>query len=221
MGRGDEMKTANKLRSTYYNLSPPHRTRDPLGEAINQDLSGNRFDRVQFKYDGQWARLDVVGGVYTLTSRNGGVLKTGTFDVPEGAEPFPSLVRSTLVGEWMPPQSVWAQKNGLVGTFHPFDIVSTSTFDKRMKELDTAVWELAEFWIWPVKTFNASLWFFAWQNHVDSGGWEGLVFKKSGGLFGEPVGRMKYEATVDLVCMGFNFNKKGEVRRRKKPGRAA
>jgi len=163
----------------------------------------DEFDIVQQKHDGQWAVMTIVGGAMTITSRTERVLYSKDVSCP---------IDVVLVGEYMPPQSVRAQKNNTVGHFYAFDIVVNKLLKDRIFDMCVAVAEINLPWVHLTKSYPVEEWERLWDTHVADNEWEGLIFKCNNDFIANTVGRMKRQITADLVCMGFNFNKKGSVR---------
>jgi len=176
-------------RGEYWDLAP------------GDSLEG--FDIVQMKHDGEWSYMKIAAGVFTVYSRLNRVIETGVIR---------TTATATLVGEWMPAQSVRAQRDKTVGHFYAFDMVGEGLLKTRLANLDVLIGALGCDWIKCVRSYDVSQWESLWEAHVLTGEREGLVFKTSNGCPAQGIGRMKREITVDLVCMGFLYNKKGTFR---------
>jgi ATP-dependent DNA ligase len=155
-----------------------------------------KYDLVELKYDGHYTIAMVKDGTCTFVSRTGKLVNTIFI-----SHSVPNII---LIGELMR-GTLWAQSDRLLGKFIIFDIFESGKLLERRKNLE----HLLALGIFPSHFYltdqhPASDWKMLWEKYKD---FEGLVFKKSDGLYGEPHARMKREVTVDYVCMGMNPGK--------------
>lgn len=175
---------------------PPY-TDCPPGEAP----AG--FDLVELKYDGWFAVATIDAGTCTFTSRTGRVIETR--EVPR------DLPTMTLVGELLR-GTTWACETGRTGQFVVYDALYIDWAELSRKPLHTRRRALERLFAdQPLpKSFRLicqhqfSAWLNLWGKHVETGRFEGLVFKSSTGRYGEPHARMKRTVTAEYVCMGAN-----------------
>ncbi len=163
------------------------------------------FDVVEVKLDGHWAEARFDGrGVCEIYTRTGTLRKR--------CEVSRRLPRMTLIGEYMY-GTPWSTQEDRSGRFYVFDIVPKWW---QRPSLTKRWWTIVGHfrtkhlpkWFWLTAQSPACMnWRAAWDKSVQTGKYEGLVFKKSNGLFGEPHARMKRVHTVDFVCEGFNPGK--------------
>lgn len=177
------------------------------------------FDLLEPKYDGHWARAEIRRGVCEIYTRTGTLRKRCEVDR--------RLPRMTLIGEYMY-GTAWSTQNDPCtgprrGQFWVFDIVprwwQRPTLVERRKRLDRIFCRWFKkrgprfpewFDMIPATQFAKN----ETAKYVKDGmqfcedmDYEGLVFKKSTGRFGEPHARMKRVHTADFVCEGFNPGK--------------
>lgn len=158
------------------------------------------FDVVELKFDGHWAEARFDGrGICEIYTRTGTLRKRCEVDR--------RLPRMTLIGEYLygTHWSTWGNRSR---QFHVFDIVPSRwrrpTLAKRRRTFARVFnKQRAPEWFHRVEQAPADGWRGLWDSYVETGIFEGLVFKKSTGLFGEPHTRMKRIETADFVCMGF------------------
>lgn len=164
-----------------------------------------RFDVVEPKMDGQWGQLVVRQGRAQVWSRHGQLKHEQTVDAD-----LPDLV---LHGEYLH-GSNWALRRGMNGQFHAFDLVArdgrslaSMTLHSRRERLERLL-DLHRArlpgWLRLVPQDPVGMWRRHWDVLVEGQGYEGLVFKWSGGRFGDPWARMKRTVTMDYVCLGAN-----------------
>lgn len=154
-------------------------------------------DVVELKHDGIWGRAEIVAGECTIYSRTGRPKATLPVD--------PRLGSLTLVGEYMY-GTPWSREDGRSGRLYVFDIeAGATTLDRRRRALQKAFGCLPlPPWMRLVDQYPIRRWRDLWTDHVETGRFEGLVFKRSDGCYGEPWGRMKARVIGEFVCMGVN-----------------
>ena len=159
------------------------------------------FDVVELKFDGHWAEARFDGhGVCEIYTRTGTLRKRCEVDR--------RLPRMTLIGEYMH-GTPWSTRHERSGLFHVFDVVpkwwQRPTLAKRSQQI-RHIFEskpMPNWFTWCAQ-FVVDVANTLWTAYVTDGDFEGLVFKRSDGLFGEPHARMKRVETADFVCTGFN-----------------
>lgn len=183
------------------------------------------FDVVELKFDGHWAEARFDGrGVCEIYTRTGTLRKRCEVD--------PRLPRMALIGEYLY-GTTWSTQGDRSGQFHAFDIVPKwwrapalisrrKLMQRKLRALSDLIvarecrfigverqdpeWhERMPDWFHIVGQCPTTSWRNLWATRVETGEYEGLVFKKSTGLFGEPHARMKRVHTADFVCDGFNI----------------
>lgn len=176
------------------------------------------FDVVELKYDGWWGQLVIEGDRWKLFSRTGQRKQKGTLSRQYG--------KSIIHGEYCY-GTQWAKNQpqvyNKIAVHHaeiidgqPMTEVSHHTVRKILgrflKELEGEEIVNGLFLIdqWPIAEVED-----VWAMYPD---FEGLVFKNADAPWGAGYGRMKRDASMDYICMGFE---KSEAERNKGWGVAA
>lgn len=160
------------------------------------------FDSCELKYDGWWGQLLLEGHLWELYSRTGRKLEEGGLQR--------SYARTLLHGEYIV-GTEWAKDHPEY--YGQFALFGVELFLGKKPPYPDCVqrWarcniarEIADenilggvFAVNPYPIDKAPL---LWRLNTE---FEGLVFKDSQAPWGAPFGRMKREATMDYVCMGF------------------
>ena len=176
--------------------------------------SSGKYDMVQLKYDGWWARCVVSGGTAKLYSRQNQL--KDEFPVNEGVRDM------VLIGEYLKGTNratSSASKADVAGTLMVFDALQLPigrfrdvpkntqwmnlTYGDRLTFLHRfgntkglpSFAEVAE--TWPLEEADA-----LWRVDVLDGGCEGLVYRNSKDFYeGAVIGRKKQEFTMDYIVM--------------------
>lgn len=163
------------------------------------------FDVCELKYDGWWGQLVLDGNLWELYSRTGRRLETG------------GLRRSynnTLIhGEYIV-GTEWAKEHPeYYGLFALFGVESIDGKPLSHRHVTpslachNAAAALADEnilgGVFAVNQYRIEDAPMLWEVNRE---FEGLVFKNSQAPWGAPFGRMKREATMDYVCMGFEMS---------------
>lgn len=167
-------------------------------EKVNSD----KFPVCQLKYDGIWCLASAVSSRIDYLSRNYMSKKIETnYSIPD----------ASFVGELMY-GSEWAKQDGREGLFYVFDIVDYSggtlkhlpygrrySYLKELFRLNAvpAHWRL-------VANFETALVAQrAWDNHILTRQFEGLVFRNMSDPWDVTLLRAKYQAEIDLRIVDY------------------
>lgn len=175
---------------------------NPRGDGPPPDQG---YDVVEPKMDGLWGQLVVANGRAQVWSRHGQMKHEQEVD-----RDLPDMV---VHGEYLY-GSNWALRRGLEGQFFAFDLVARDgrslvgmTLRERrrrlVRTLDLHGPRLPS-WMRLVPQDPVGAWRRQWDVLVEGLGYEGLVFKRSEGAFGDTWARMKRVFAVDYVCTGVN-----------------
>jgi ATP-dependent DNA ligase len=156
------------------------------------------FDCVQYKYDGHWCQLTSIGGELLGTNRVGRRLfqwrQSGIGD------------RVILIGEYIH-GTAWSLRSGLHGKFLAFDCLSDGNQDlasrpyaDRVRALEVCC-RAAGTQIVPVTTYAISEVAELWRDVAD-GRFEGLILRRWGDRYADPVARVKRVVTADYLVVG-------------------
>lgn len=162
------------------------------------------FDVVELKFDGHWAEARFDGrGACCIYTRTGTLRKRCEVDR--------RLPRMTLIGEYLY-GTEWSTRRERSGRFIAFDIVpkwwQRPTLATRKQKVHGLCGSTRmPNWFYSCGQFSLDMTETLWNAFVKGDDYEGLVFKKSTGRFGEPHARMKRIHTADFVCEGFNPGK--------------
>lgn len=159
-------------------------------------------DTVQLKYDGWWARVEIINGqgkVYTQTNR-----ELPHFGFQLTTEPL----SCTVIGELMF-GTQWSQKDTLQGKIFLFDCwdydgqgLEGIAYRNRYAVTRSLQHRLpANFQ--RVQNFPINDYEKIWSQYVASGLFEGVVFRDSKAAVGQPVYRFKNTFTDDYYVIGF------------------
>ena len=163
------------------------------------------FDAVELKYDGWWGQLLLEGHLWELYSRTGRKLEEGGLQR--------SYARTLLHGEYIV-GTEWAKDHPeYYGLFALFGVElflgkkppypdCTQRWARCNIALDLADENIlgGVFAVEQHRIEDAPM---LWRLNTE---FEGLVFKNSQAPWGAPFGRMKREATMDYVCLGFEHS---------------
>ena len=180
--------------------------------APGEPLAASGFDVVEPKADGLWGRVEIDGAAVVVYSRHGSRKASFTLSRPLSAG------SAVLHGEYMH-GTAWSKARGLTGQILAFDLERIGGDDltrrphrHRRARLERVVVELAATSGGRIECLPSwratsggldTLARESWDRWVLADGWEGLVFKSAGGIFGETWGRAKRVFEVDYVCTGF------------------
>ena len=164
------------------------------------------FDVVELKMDGWWSQLLLEGSVWQNWSRSGLLKDEGVLCTP--------CARTLLHGEYLYGTQWSKDRPHLYGKIALFGITESDgqsmmhLTNKEMRErVELYVRQLTNEYVgegvfivpqWPVSEAPR-----LWEEYVLGKGYEGLVFKRSSGLWTEGFGRMKRAVTMDYVVVGF------------------
>jgi ATP-dependent DNA ligase len=166
----------------------------------------SRWDIVQLKYDGWWARVVIESGVARIFSRQNQLKDTF---------PAPGVKDMILIGEYLKGTNratSAASSVDVAGCVMVFDALETAchSHEKLMKlpyeDRHNLVMALHVSGKFPAWCFGAPAWGVEqagqlWDNDVLAGGAEGLVFRKLHHTYVDSViGRVKKEFTMDYVA---------------------
>lgn len=159
----------------------------------------NGYDTVQLKYDGWWCRMVVADGGFNLFSRTGRLLKSGV--TRPGFE-------GTFVGEYMFGTN-WAQHPSRAEKLFLFDCwglgrhaLETATFRDRYMLLKTQSIYFPD-WLQILPVYPIAKAKELWTQHVETGDYEGLVFRRRLGTIDDVLMRAKRTVTAEFVVLGF------------------
>lgn len=167
-------------------------------ENVAQAVASNEFDVVQPKLDGWWACAVIKNGIASIYSRQG-VLKD---ELPAGGAPPCLLVGEYLVGTQ---RAVTSKASDRLAVFDVLQIGKSElwnhSYEFRMGKFHDKVRGKAP-WIDFVLTIPVRSAQAAWNEFVEKGGAEGLVFRHTRHQY-EPgvIGRVKKTFTMDYVVM--------------------
>lgn len=158
------------------------------------------YDVIQCKYDGWWARIVCEGGkanVYTRTQRL--VLTL----------PIDPTINCTLIGEYLF-GTQWAQNPNLLGQIHLFDCwadrgsdLSLETYRNRFAITAALRAQLPDQVFKIVENFHIATYPDIWKTFVESGRFEGVVFRKRTSIVDDTILRCKRRVTKDLRAIRF------------------
>jgi len=175
----------------------------PPGEFPTVGDKAPYFDTVELKYDGWWGQLLLEGQRWNLFSRTGQLKKQGTLTRP---------VERTLIHgeycygtEWAKDHPEYYDQLAVYGAemLDGRDVREVEHADVR-RMVDSFLVRLREQTIvsgvflvnrWPISAARE-----VWEQNTE---FEGLVFKNSRDVWGSPYGRMKRDATIEYICLGF------------------
>lgn len=160
------------------------------------------FDVCELKYDGWWGQLVLENRNWTLYSRTGRLLKTGSL---MSQHAHVNELRAVLHGEYIV-GTEWAKQHlEYYDQFVIFGLENTllTNYQQRQsllsllprleqEEIVSGLFLVPQFHIEDAPT--------VWELNEE---FEGLVFKDSQAPWGAPFGRMVRQATMDYVCTGF------------------
>lgn len=176
----------------------------PIGQ-VNQET----HPICQLKYDGIWCMAEVdQQRVCRYYSRNGELKLTGI--VPQTTEP------GCYVGELMY-GSEWSKENDRHGKFYMFDFVehrSTELKSLTYGERYTRLGDFHRSGMLPknwhlIQTFPTHQSLDIWRLMVESGDFEGIVFRHPNQVWSDTLLRAKHQITRDLYITGFKEGEKG------------
>lgn len=168
-----------------------------------------KFDLIQIKYDGWWARIVIASGVAKIYSRQGALKEE---------RPVPGIEDMVLLGEFMKGtnRSLGADshESGMVRLFDaltlpsrrqtgtPNENVMMRAYDVRHSIVTTLLDQgRLPGWCKMVESFDTEQTEELWQSHVITGEGEGLVFRNSNHNYPDAViGRVKNEFTNEYVA---------------------
>lgn len=162
------------------------------------------FDVCELKYDGWWGQLVLENRNWTLYSQTGRLLKSGS--VQHNYDPRTIIHGEYIVGtEWAKQHPEYYDQFVVFGLEEAPGLENkTLTNHQQRQILHSLLPRLGEetivsglFLIPQFRIEDAPT---VWDINDE---FEGLVFKNSQTPWGAPFGRMKREATMDYVCLGF------------------
>lgn len=176
-------------------------TRQQYIDATYEEAIKAHCDTIQLKFDGWWFRIEIVEGVGTCYTRTGRPLPDFNFTLP-------SKVNATLIGEGMYGTN-WSQKPNLQGRIFVFDIWTADgvdlegvAFGERYKLLKATMPFLPSNFI-QVANFNIDQYEAVWKMFVESGEFEGVVFRRRNATVGVPVLRQKLTQQDTYTALDF------------------
>lgn len=162
-----------------------------------------RFDMLQIKYDGWWARVVVASEVASIYSRQGELKDTF---------PAPGVADMILIGEYLKgtnrsvSESSQADVFGLVMVFDALHLPGHADWlnkpyeDRHNTLVNARAADLLPEWCRVVMTWSPEMAATVWKNDVVEGGAEGLVFRRSSDTYVDAViGRVKQQFTMDYL----------------------
>ena len=164
-----------------------------------------QYDMVQLKMDGIWGHMKIGHGQWAIYSRTGKMKADGVLE--------DKTIEAELLGEFMF-GSHWGHKMGKNRNFYVFDCVNignTSTTKLTLKsrlsfakEIYNKLVRELEF-IHILDTYKTHEWKDLWNDKVEKGGYEGLVFKDGSSRYldSKAWARMKAIVEIDYICTGF------------------
>ncbi len=178
---------------------PPFINFDPGDYPLESE-----FDSVEVKQDGWGTCIVSENDRWDLFSATGRNLDSGELE---------SFGRTVLYGEYLFGTQFAKSQPDSYKRIAVFDTSIIYGTDFRCETLSTRRAAIGLFLesldeelrqkLFLVEQFPVSSALFIWERSVTQLGYEGLIFKNSNSLWGDPVGRMKKLETMDYVCMGF------------------
>jgi hypothetical protein len=156
-------------------------------------------DTLQLKYDGWWARMEVIAGdlkIYTRTGRH----------LPDFDRILPEPINTTIIGELMYGTN-WSQRPALQGKLFAFDCWSAEHVDLEGIEYGTRYQVLKSVlpFLGPsvvrIPNFPIDDYTNIWKTFIASGEYEGLVFRRKKDAVGATLLRQKNLITDEYTCL--------------------
>jgi ATP-dependent DNA ligase len=177
------------------------RVQDYANVEHSIEAKAKGYDIVEIKDDGWWCQLFVRGGVASGFTRRGDMRF-------QKAVPMPDCI---LIGEYLGGTNrAEMELGGKKGTFKAFDIIESDgkridhkPYAERRAELADLIAEYPCGWVVEVEMFPIDSFGEIWGRYVETGGMEGVCFKKSSSQYrGSTVLRMKIKYDMDYVITG-------------------
>lgn len=172
-------------------------TRQTYVDEVISAIDTSQHPLVQLKYDGIWCHAYVQPNTVDYISRNGQI---------KYSEPNPGISPGSYIGEYMF-GSEWAQQENLKGRLFLFDYLGTTPRELINQPYHFRISTLQSLPLLPtwsiIETFDSREKDNIWTLLVDTGHFEGLVFRSPNQLWHTTLVRSKNEVTVDLPIVGF------------------
>lgn len=172
-------------------------SRQDYADSNIEEARKKGCDTLQLKYDGWWARTEIIGGeaiVYSRTAR------------PLTSFPADPSITATIIGEYMFGTN-WSQKPQLQGKTFAFDLWASNGVDlegrpykERYALLKTILPFLPPTYL-RVANFNIEDYEDIWRTFVASGEYEGVVFRRRQDTVGSLLLRQKNTITDEYTCL--------------------
>lgn len=174
--------------------------RQPYRDGTLDEATKKHYDIVQLKYDGWWDRIEINDGLIQHYSQSGRLFKEQRID--------DRALSCTLIGEHMI-GTQWSQDPGRLGVTFLFDcwrweqldLKSLSYFD-RYRVMRIAPTRLPETFK-AVQCYKTAQRDELWSVQVESGAFEGLVYRRGCDDVTHTILREKRIITDELCCTGF------------------
>jgi len=181
---------------------PPYKNLEP------GDIPFDEYDRVELKYDGWFTELHIEGHQWKLYSRTDRLIEEGEL---ESEYPYTVLYGEYIFGtEWAKDHPELYSKIVVYGGRVAKGMDCSDLPQDEVRELILVVVdELNECedaicgGLMLVGSYQIEEAPALWAHEVLERKFEGLVFKKSNGVWSDGFARMKAEVTMDYVCIGF------------------
>lgn len=156
-------------------------------------------DSFQLKYDGWWTQCIASNGNFVMNSKEVRTFRNGQFS---------SGISAVIIGEFMQ-GTQWSQKPEHAGKFYIFDLwglhdVDTTDFPYRDRYalLQTLIPDLPG-WCQLVKNYPMTQWDTIWNSQVETGLFEGCVFRNRHDPVSAPIHRIKRDIEATYTITGF------------------
>lgn len=167
------------------------------------------YDLVQLKYDGIWSLADLTNDKIGYYSRRGSL---------KNVDPPNQYFHGALVGEYMY-GSEWALENNREGKFFAFDLVEINNECRRGYSYENRLTSLTEYFnagLLPknfelVKSFPIEVYLSLWETLVETGHFEGLVFRRLSDPWESTISRAKFSLEKDLYIIGYEEGTTGRL----------
>jgi len=179
-------------------------TRQDYKDSTFEKALQENCDIIQLKYDGWWGRIEFDGGLVQAFSRTGRLLEAFS-----GTHPLKDF-KATIICELMY-GTQWAQQENLKNKVFVFDIWHLSGTDleavpykTRYDILKTAFPYLPKHFVrvpnFPIQDYDK-----IWKMYVESGDFEGVVFRGRNDQVGRPIYRQKSTVEVEATATDFEI----------------
>ena len=180
--------------------------RQDYKDSTYEEARNSGYDVLQLKYDGWWSRVEIRGGHGEIYSRTGRLVTT--------LQTTPSI-SGTFVGEYLF-GTQWSQREDRQGKIILFDVwridnqpLDTYTYRDRYGILRANVPLLGQPFA-AVANYPIISYMEVWKSQIETGEYEGVVFRRRLSPVDDIILRHKICVTEDVKIIGFVEGKEGK-----------